>query len=34
MPEKLHSLINKKDEWLDQILCNIEVISNLIGGWI
>ena len=34
MPEKLYSLINKKDEWLDQILCNIESISNLMNGWI
>jgi hypothetical protein len=30
MPEKLASLINKKDERLEQILCNIDSISELL----
>ncbi len=33
-PEKLASLVNKKQERLDQILCNIESISELIWGWL
>lgn len=33
-PEKLNELISIKEVWLEQILCNIEAISGLIGGWI
>ncbi len=34
MPEKLSTLINKKQDRLNQILCNINTISTLIGWWI
>lgn len=33
-PEKLSKLINIKEVWLEQILCNIEAIANLMGAWI
>ena len=33
-PEKLAKLINIKEVWLEQILCNIEAISTLMGEWI
>lgn len=34
LPEKLNKLISIKEVRLEQILCNIEAISSLIGGWI
>ena len=33
-PERLSKLINIKEVWLEQILCNIEAIANLMGAWI
>jgi hypothetical protein len=33
-PEKLQKLLNIKQTWLEQILCNIEAISELMGGWV
>lgn len=34
MPEKLSTLINKKQDRLDQILCNIDTISEFMWWWI
>ena len=34
IPEKINSLINKKEDWLYQLLCNIEIISELTWDWI
>jgi hypothetical protein len=31
IPEKINKLINKKEDYLEQILCNIEVISSILG---
>jgi uncharacterized repeat protein (TIGR01451 family) len=33
-PEQLAKLINIKEVWLEQILCNIEAIASLLGEWI
>lgn len=33
-PDKLAKLINIKEVWLEQILCNIEAISELVGEWV
>jgi hypothetical protein len=33
-PEKLAKLINIKEVWLEQILCNIDAISKLMWEWI
>lgn len=33
-PDRLAELINIKEVWLEQILCNIEAISSLVGEWI
>lgn len=33
-PENLAKLINIKEVWLEQILCNIEAIASLLGEWI
>lgn len=33
-PEKLSTLVNKKQDRLNQILCNLETISNITWGWI
>jgi uncharacterized repeat protein (TIGR01451 family) len=33
-PDKLAKLINIKEVWLEQILCNIEAISTLVGEWV
>lgn len=33
-PEKLQKLINIKEVWLEQILCNIDAISKLMGEWV
>jgi hypothetical protein len=33
-PDKLAKLINIKEVWLEQILCNVEAISKLMGEWI
>lgn len=33
-PDKLAKLINIKEVWLEQILCNIEAISKLMWQWI
>jgi len=33
-PEQLNKLITIKETRLEQILCNIEAISNLLGGWL
>ncbi len=32
IPEKINSYLNKKEEYLEQILCNIETISTLLWG--
>ena len=34
IPAKLSSLFNKKEEWLGQVLCNVESVSALTWGWI
>lgn len=34
IPERLAKLINIKEVWLEQILCNIEAIAELMGKWI
>ncbi len=34
IPAKLSSMFNKKQEWLGQILCNVESVSALTWGWI
>ena len=34
IPEDINNLLNKKQEYLEQILCNIEIISNLFWWWI
>lgn len=34
IPEQLHSLINVKEKLLEQILCNIEQLSEMTSGWI
>ncbi len=34
IPDKVYTLVNKKNERLDQVLCNLEVISELMGWWI
>jgi len=34
IPERLAKLINIKEVWLEQILCNIEAIAELMGRWI
>nr|MDD3720153.1 VCBS repeat-containing protein [Candidatus Gracilibacteria bacterium] len=33
-PEKLVGLLNKKEERLQQVLCNIDTIVSLFGGWL
>ncbi len=33
-PDKLAKLVNIKEVWLEQILCNVEAISKLMGEWI
>ena len=33
-PEKLNQLINIKQTRLEQILCNVDAISAMLGGWI
>jgi len=33
-PDRLADLINIKEVWLEQILCNIEAISSLVWEWI
>lgn len=33
-PKDLNSLINKKEDYLEQILCNVESISTIIWSWI
>lgn len=33
-PDRFADLINIKEVWLEQILCNIEAISSLLGEWI
>lgn len=33
-PEQLASLINKKNEWLEQVICNIEALSDMTIGWL
>jgi len=33
-PEKLGKLVNKKEDYLEQILCNVEAISTILSGWI
>ena len=33
-PEKLNNWLNKKDEYLDQVLCNLDAISSITGAWI
>lgn len=33
-PEQLASLINKKNEWLEQVICNIEALSEMTIGWL
>ncbi|MCD5380636.1 VCBS repeat-containing protein, partial [Candidatus Gracilibacteria bacterium] len=32
IPAQLSSMFNKKEEWLGQVLCNVESISSLTGG--
>ncbi|RKW20498.1 VCBS repeat-containing protein [Candidatus Gracilibacteria bacterium] len=32
IPEQVMGLINKKQDYLEQILCNVEMVSDLIGG--
>lgn len=32
IPEKINKLLNKKEEYLEQILCNIDSISEIMGG--
>lgn len=34
IPKKINDLLGKKEVRLEQILCNIETISKLMGGWI
>ncbi|PID87581.1 hypothetical protein CSB07_00690 [Candidatus Gracilibacteria bacterium] len=34
IPKSLNELLNKKQERLEQLLCNIEVVSDIVGGWI
>ena len=34
IPQKIAKLINIKEIWLEQILCNIEAIAELMGRWI
>lgn len=34
IPERLAKLMNIKEVWLEQILCNIEAIAELMGKWI
>lgn len=34
IPEKINKYINKKQYYLEQILCNIEWISSILGWWI
>ncbi|MCH2188381.1 hypothetical protein MK079_00960 [Candidatus Gracilibacteria bacterium] len=34
LPRDLNRMLNKKEDYLSQILCNIEAISSLMGGWI
>jgi hypothetical protein len=31
IPEKINKLINLKQDYLEQILCNISSISNILG---
>lgn len=33
-PEKINELITKKEDYLEQILCNVEIISDTLWGWI
>ncbi len=33
-PAELHKLLRAKDLWLEQILCNVEIISEIVWGWI
>ncbi|NDK10028.1 VCBS repeat-containing protein [Candidatus Gracilibacteria bacterium] len=34
LPERLSKLIQVKEHWLEQILCNVEIIATLMGEWI
>lgn len=34
IPEKLEKLINKKQDYLEQILCNVEIVSDIMWSWI
>lgn len=34
IPEKIRELLNKKEDYLEQIICNVEVISEVTGWWI
>ena len=34
IPAQLSTMFNKKEEWLGQILCNVESVSSLTWGWI
>ena len=31
-PEKINSMLNKKEEYLEQILCNIDTVSSMLWG--
>ncbi|MCP4523251.1 MAG: hypothetical protein GY828_03460, partial [Candidatus Gracilibacteria bacterium] len=33
-PKKVGELVRKKEDYLEQILCNVESISEILGGWI
>ena len=33
-PKKLNKLVKKKEDYLEQILCNVESISEILWGWI
>jgi hypothetical protein len=33
-PKKLNKLVQKKEDYLEQILCNVEIISEILWGWI
>lgn len=34
VPEKVKELINKKEDYLEQVICNIEIVSEVTWGWI
>lgn len=33
-PRKLANLLNKKEVWIEQVMCNVENISEITSGWI